>query len=54
MCVNATLLLSLVRARRKMEGWRRHYNEIPHHFAWCGGTRTEVARRCGLTPTTTD
>jgi hypothetical protein len=38
-CLNAHWFLSLDDARRKIDGWRRYYNEVhPHSALQCGDT----------------
>lgn len=50
-CLNAHWFLSLDDAKRKIEAWRRYYNEARPHTALDWATPAEFARRCGLQPT---
>ena len=49
-CLNAHWFLSLDDAKRKIEAWRRYYNEARPHTALDWATPAEFARRCGLQP----
>ena len=49
-CLNAHWFLSLEDARRKIEAWRRYYNEVRPHTALDWLAPAEFARRCGLEP----
>jgi putative transposase len=51
-CLNAHWFLSLDDAKRKIEAWRRYYNEARPHTALDWATPAEFARRCGLQPAT--
>jgi putative transposase len=51
-CLNAHWFLSLEDARRKIEAWRRDYNEVRPHTALQWATPAEFARRSGLQPAT--
>jgi putative transposase len=51
-CLNAHWFLSLDDAKRKIEAWRRYYNEVRPHTALDWATPAEFARRSGLQPAT--
>jgi putative transposase len=58
-CLNAHWFLSLEDARRKIEDWRRYYNETRPHSALQWATPAEFARQareiaCKETPTTSE
>ena len=44
-CLNAHWFLSLDDAKRKIEAWRRYYNEVRPHSALKWATPAEYARR---------
>ena len=46
-CLNAHWFLSLDDAKRKIEAWRRYYNEMRPHTALQWQTPEEFAHRCG-------
>jgi putative transposase len=49
-CLNAHWFLSLDDAKRKIEAWRRYYNEARPHTALDWATPAEFARRVGRPP----
>jgi putative transposase len=49
-CLNEHWFLSLADAERKIEAWRRHYNEGRPHSALDWATPAEFARRCWPRP----
>lgn len=49
-CLNAHWFLSLNDAKRKIEAWRRYYNEVRPHSALQWATPAEFARQHGLAP----
>lgn len=49
-CLNAHWFMSLDDAKRKIEAWRRYYNEVRPHSALGWATPAEFASQCGLTP----
>ena len=49
-CLNEHWFLSLADAERKIEAWRRHYNEGRPHSALDWVTPAEFARRCRPRP----
>jgi putative transposase len=49
-CLNEHWFLSLADAERKIEAWRRHYNESRPHSALDWTTPAEFARRCWPRP----
>ena len=53
-CLNAHWFLSLDDAKRKIEAWRRYYNEVRPHTALDWATPAEFARRSGLQPATAE
>ena len=53
-CLNAHWFLSLDDAKRKIEAWRRYYNEVRPHTALAWKTPAEFARYSGLQPDETE
>ena len=49
-CLKARWFLSLEDAKRKIEAWRRYYNEARPHTALDWAKPAEFARQCGLQP----
>lgn len=47
-CLNAHWFLRIDEAKRKIEAWRRYYNEVRPHTALGWLAPAEFARRCGL------
>lgn len=49
-CLNAHWFMSLDDAKRKIEAWRKYYNEVRPHSALDWATPAEFAHGCGLQP----
>jgi len=49
-CLNAHWFMSLDDAKRKIEAWRKYYNEARPHSALDWATPAEFAHGCGLEP----